>query len=502
MESAWFHGRLFYIHDEFYRLSADGLDKKQIIQQLNESYRLFSKKEAFTCVCCGKPVEMVLPLERSFHFRHKDGSDCSYSENYRKYQKQKEKYENIKQHELGKTILRTILEGQLKTYGITIQDGYHYREKLSFIPDFILTFPNQEEKWAIDYFTGFKSSKGYATHIAKRKETYHKHGIRPFFFVDEAWLAFNPKISTFTTFVESELHIIEKRPQDRAWNMFLLDLEPHLQDILLQQPNKYEPFDTRSIVYINPTDRTCKILRFLMTNQRHAFVLATPFEISLEQALSITADMKGFQLYSHEESNRMAILKEELMAKYYQMLAEEERKLKEKALLTEVHLQKEINEHNQIIRNLDKKINKKWRKGIRSQEEMDEDLTKRYQALNNSYMKRKAELLIQSARQHILQHHTVKADPESSDMTTEEKVAMKKRQERKEKILNHKVAGEMYIDGNPRKWKELILYKFNAVYRKEMTLQQLLDYLKRNNITFNQSEKLVIYPIGTVKNFV
>jgi hypothetical protein len=494
MESAWFHGRLFHIQDELYRLSANGLDKKQIIQQLNENYRLFSKKEAFSCVCCGKPVEMVLPLERSFHFRHKDGSECSYSENYRKYQKQKEKYENIKRHDLGKTILRTILEGQLKPYGITIQDGYHYREKLSFIPDFILTFPNREKKWAIDYFTGFKGSKGYAAHIAKRKETYLKLGIKPFFFVDEAWLAFNPKISAFTTFVESELHIIEKRAQDRTWNMFLLDLEPHLLDILLQQPSKYEPFDTRSIVYINPTDRTCKILRFLMTHQRYAYVLATPFEISLEQALSITADMEGFQLYSHEENNQMTILKEELMAEYYQLLAEEERNLKEKTLHTEVYLQEEMNDQNQTKRNLDKNINK-WSKRIRSQEEMDEDLAKRFQALNSPYMKRKAELLIHSARQHILQHHTVKAETEPSDMTTEEKIAMKKRQERKEKILNHKVAGEMYINGNPRKWKELVLYKFNAVYREEMTLQQLLEYLKRNNITFNQSEKLVIYPI-------
>ncbi|WP_161491032.1 hypothetical protein [Anoxybacillus sp. UARK-01] len=39
------------------------------------------------------------------------------------------------------------------------------------------------------------------------------------------------------------------------------------------------------------------------------------------------------------------------------------------------------------------------------------------------------------------------------------------------------------------------MYKFNAVYRHEMTLPQLLDYLKKNNVTFNQSEKLVIYPI-------
>ncbi|MBB3908747.1 hypothetical protein [Anoxybacteroides rupiense] len=123
MESAWFHGQLVNICYEFHRLSTNGLDKKQIIQQLNHDYRLFSKKEAFTCVCCGKPVEMVLPLDRSVHFRHKDGSECSYSENYRKYKKQKEKYENIKRHELGKTILRTLLEGQLKPYGITVQDS-------------------------------------------------------------------------------------------------------------------------------------------------------------------------------------------------------------------------------------------------------------------------------------------------------------------------------------------------------------------------------------------
>ncbi|MBB3908746.1 hypothetical protein [Anoxybacteroides rupiense] len=264
----------------------------------------------------------------------------------------------------------------------------------------------------------------------------------------------------------------------------MLDLDPHLLDLLLQQPSKYEPFDTRSIVYVNPEDRTCKILRFLMTNQRHAFVLTTPLEISLEQALSITPDMETFQLYSHEENKQMVLLKEELLAKYYQILAEEER------------LQEAIYEH---IQTMEERI-KEWGQAstnnkIRSQEEMDEDLSRRFKALNSSYMKRKAELLIQSARQHILQHHTVNTYPEPSDMTTEEKVAMKKREEQKEKILNYKIAGETYINGNPRKWKEIVLYKFNAVYRHEMTLPQLLDYLKKNNVTFNQSEKLVIYPI-------
>ncbi|MGP3609158.1 hypothetical protein [Anoxybacteroides rupiense] len=197
------------------------------------------------------------------------------------------------------------------------------------------------------------------------------------------WLAFNPKVSAYTTFVESELHIIEKRPQDIDWNLFLLDLDPHLLDLLLQQPSKYEPFDTRSIVYVNPEDRTCKILRFLMTNQRHAFVLTTPLEISLEQALSITPDMETFQLYSHEENKQMVLLKEELLAKYYQILAEEER------------LQEAIYEH---IQTMEERI-KEWGQAstnnkIRSQEEMDEDLSRRFKALNSSYMKRKAELLV------------------------------------------------------------------------------------------------------------
>jgi hypothetical protein len=56
-------------------------------------------------------------------------------------------------HRAGRAILKTILEGKLKPYGIQIEEGYRYRKVLSFVPDFVFSLPTGKVA-AIDYITG------------------------------------------------------------------------------------------------------------------------------------------------------------------------------------------------------------------------------------------------------------------------------------------------------------------------------------------------------------
>jgi hypothetical protein len=499
MEYAWFRGRVLNIVDEYVRLSNGGVEKKEVIHQLGELYRISSRKGSFTCICCGETVELVLPLDRSVHFRHKGDSECAASEHYQKYKRQKEKYENQQKHLMGKTIIRSILEGQLKPFDVTVQDGYQYREPLTFIPDLIIRFPEPQQVWALDYFTGFRGSKGYAAHIQKRKEAYLQQGIRPFFLVDEEWLAYQPQVSKMTTLLESELQMMDKRPQDRDWNLFLLDMEPELLDLYLDKPHRYEPFDTRSMVYVHPQERRARILRFLYTSHRDAFVLTEPITISLEQALTLSPDREGFQWYGHQEDEKRALLKEHLWARYYQWLAEEEQKQKEQAMR-----QKQPNAGKRETPASENPLNTPagtWSssnqriKGIRTQEEMDEDLARRNAALHSPYMKKRKKQLIEATQHHILRQSARESQAEQEDTSPEEKVARKKREEKKERILSRKIAGETYIDGNPRQWKEFVLYRFNAVARQELDLPKLMEELKQNGFTFNQHDALVKYPI-------
>jgi peptide methionine sulfoxide reductase MsrB len=137
MDSALLHGSIFHIEEKRKELENQNIVRKEVNEQFEAQYRSFSKKGAFTCVCCHKPLNMNLTKDegRPFYFRHNDESECVYSENTKTYEKHVKIHENLSKKDLGLTVFREILEGQLKPYGAVIERGYHYKKKLSFIPD-------------------------------------------------------------------------------------------------------------------------------------------------------------------------------------------------------------------------------------------------------------------------------------------------------------------------------------------------------------------------------
>lgn len=160
MEAAFLHNSIFNIESKRRELDQQHLSREEVIKWFNDNYRIFSKKNAFTCIYCNKPVNMNLTKEegRSFYFRHNDGSECNYSKNVKTYSKTIEKYEDISKKQIGLTVFKEILMGELKPFNVQIERGFHYKKKLSFIPDFIIKFQSTEEKWAIDYFTSINQA--------------------------------------------------------------------------------------------------------------------------------------------------------------------------------------------------------------------------------------------------------------------------------------------------------------------------------------------------------
>jgi hypothetical protein len=193
LDSAYLHNSIFNIELKRRELEQQKLKRFEVKRWFEDHYRVFSKKSAFTCLCCNKPVNMNLTKDegRPFYFRHNDESECSYSENTKTYDKHVSKLEDKSKKDIGLTIFREILEGELKPFNVEIERGYHYKKKLSFIPDFIIKFPKSDDLWAIDYFTAIDqglATGSYARHLSKRMKTYKEEGFKTFS-ICGSWLA-------------------------------------------------------------------------------------------------------------------------------------------------------------------------------------------------------------------------------------------------------------------------------------------------------------------------
>lgn len=78
----------------------------------------------------------------------------------------------------------------------------------------------------------------------------------------------------------------------------------------------------------------------------------------------------------------------------------------------------------------------------------------------------------------------------------------KRRKKIIEQIINRTYVGEGYINGPQKVWKKVVLYHFNQVTRKELTVIELIEKLKDVGITFNQDAKLIRYPVKDCLEYI
>ena len=289
--------------------------------------------------------------------------------------------ENKSNKDIGLTIFREILEGELKPFDVEIERGFSYKKKLSFIPDFIIKFPNSETRWAIDYFTAINqdlNSGSYACHLSKRMKTYKEEGFKPFSFVDYSWLSFLDETNK-GTLLTAETCVTRKTHEDDQWDTFL---EGNLQGALLDFFNidtgaTVREFDTRNITYVDIFNRKCTIVRFLPIFQHDrniTFYKLSSSEISLDRALSVNADQNHFVLSKENEDERRNDFLKELVEKK-QRFELEQQKLKEeqeKIIAEEVRIKQEEEKQRTRLRVEQKERQKKRQRDKKLEDEKNE----------------------------------------------------------------------------------------------------------------------------------
>jgi hypothetical protein len=313
METAKLFDLEINLAEEWIAKVSDGLSREKIIRVLEEKYRIHSQKKAFLCLCCNQPVSLVL-REDSPHFRHQ-GDRCPSADNYVKYVNRVKSGEKDQTHRVGRAILRTYLEGQLKPRGIVVQEGYMYRTALKIVPDFILQFPNGD-KWSVDYLTGSREDETYNNFILKRTATYQAAGFKPYYLIDASWIADLPD-RPIVSFYLAETQIRNQSKIDQEWSAFVQEfIETFGLSFVLRELFGVlrEGFGNRdftsdfqnvySLAYVNPTEGRASIQRFIPISKKFGYHIHSA-SISLEKATSLSEKLNEFQWWGDNETEDM-----------------------------------------------------------------------------------------------------------------------------------------------------------------------------------------------------
>lgn len=514
-------------------LEEQGYERNEVKKQLNDRYRRFSQKGDFRCVCCDERVEMVLSEDKVFFFRHYDKEKCSYSENHKTYKSQKENLEDAPKHRAGKAILRTYLEGACKTNDIRLTDGYRFKSVLSFVPDFILEFPNGQ-RWAIDYLTGLKTDRKYANSLNKRRYTYIQHHFTPIFLFDSYWLAYEPEIN-HVSLVDGELLCVSQTKQDYVWTDFIRGLEPNLKNALLN--NRPFNLQVKSMAYFAPHEREINIIRFLQENEnpRKTRTVYKPIKVPLEKALTINHEQSDFIYTNENEDGYREEFKRQLQKVYQQ-----QENLRKQQELERARKEEEERKQREFVRAREEERKKRAAQNTsnyydstpdvpftgRSQQQMDADLKRdmeweslqRKNSSDNPYWYKQmiqhmskyfgvdgeTEKDLQSIENAQINKAGLDSATLENDQTWEAKSKITSRlpKWKVDEILNHYVNGEAYFIGDQRKWKEIVLNSFELIYHNKISIPQLLQKIKGQGIEFEQSEKTMSYPIKEYIQFI
>lgn len=513
MDSAFLHDTVFDIENKRKELEKHKLDRNEINGWFEERYRNFSKKGAFTCICCNKTVTMNLTKVegRPFYFRHNDDSECSYSRNTRTYEKHISKYEVKSKKDIGLTIFKEILEGQLMSRGAKIERGFHYKKELSYIPDIIISFPSQEQLWVIDYYTAIGQgivSGSYARHLHNRKMSYEKEGFKTFSFVDSSWLSFDEDTNK-GTLLSAETHVTNKDEEDVLWDRFLKEkLHSDLFSYFIKETGgSSREIDIQHIIYVDIFNRLCTIFRFIETsyNSRNmTFYRINSSKISLEQALTIDTFDEQF-IFSNisEEDNRNSFLNN-LIVKKKQMeleLQQMEELLEQKQMELKLQQKKE-----ELLKQKQRKLELQQKEELLKQKQRARELEDLYIEKEMAERARVAALRpielnpngFYPKKNFYRSPYVNQKKSGSSFESMGDQYEKQKKQLVKERLLSQPIKGEYYIDGDREFWRNIVLewIKENQTTNSfTVSLNQLLDYMKKSGVSFNQQDNIVHYPI-------
>ncbi|TDL76119.1 hypothetical protein [Peribacillus frigoritolerans] len=476
MDTALLHGEEINIVYELVKYQRDGYSQQEIKPIFEKQYRAFSKKKAFKCLCCGTNVKIVLPNENKFSFSHFDKRECSYSENYKSYNKHKDKYENETTHDMGKTLIRTFIEGQMKLLyplQVSLIEGYKYKARLGIVPDFIIELPDGTT-WALDFLTGLKTSKQYSEHIEKRKAVYTAQGFKSFFFIDKQWLAYHKSVSPHTTLVEAEEKLLIKTRQDQKWQDEFYSIRSEERNYV-QDSMGIRHFSVVSIAYFNPMDSNCTVLRLVKQESGNFdyYVVGNPLTFSIERALTVDLEENLFTLYDENEDDLIKEYQERIVTDYIKHLTILEEKKKE-----ELESQKKKDHLDQF---------KKNPSSFSEAPPLLKQQAYYNEGINAGYKKQ--------ITAHLMKKFGIKDFPFYLEKKEDELNS------KREKLLNKSVVGEAYIrNGAGPTWKSIVIDHFFLFLFEKVDIDQLIATIKESGAIFTQEKRSLIEP--PIKSFI
>ena len=506
MDAAYLHNEILNIEKQRVELEQSEWTRDEIRKWFEDRYRVFSKKGAFTCLCCHKPVNMNLTKDdgRPFYFRHNDESECSYSENTRTYESHLTRMESRTKKDVGLTLFREILTGMLKAHDIDLERGYQFRKKLSFVPDFIIRFPDSDQVWAIDYFTALEQglrTGSYAKHLSKRMKSYDAEGIKSLAFVDISWVSYL-KETNKGTLLTAEKHLRQKTKEDMKWDQFLeTQISGGLKTYLQKDAGvNIDQFDTKSMIYTDVSNQTFTIYRHLQsqeTDRNLTVYTLTDNQVPVNQSLRVNINEKKLELIEEDEQN----LREGFLAYLTNRKKQhDESREKEQKRLRDEQLKQEEEEGN------------RRREAVKQYYLKPEKFEASTGDSEGEYFERKMRERARRAAKRPVDKHPDYWSPsydetslfESPSVVEGDKPSDEKREELKRMLLTHPLPGDRYIDQGISEWRVYLLKwikKWQSDVRLVVSKSQLIQDMKNEGFTFNQSDAIIVQLIEDFFNY-
>ncbi|WP_052947923.1 hypothetical protein [Aneurinibacillus tyrosinisolvens] len=490
MESAKLVDEMIHIEEEKQKLVIKGLTWEEIKEKLTKEYRGHSDKRALQCSCCESPLIMVLN-KKTCHFKHESKEICAGDVNYKAYVGQRKNQEHPTKHLVGKMILRTYLEGQMKPYGVKVVDGYTYNRILKRIPDFVLLFPDGRE-WCIDYVTGLKESSTYLGLLEERLAQYKKQGFVPYFFIDHKWLTTSNE--NFLSLCTAEHRMLRETMFDRMWKSEFENLHQEEGGEYLSKytgRNLY-PYDVKSLLYLNIDERIAYITRTIpiIGNPKWGYIVESPFLLSMERMFTLNDERSDFLFASMNETKVMEQTRHKFKVFVKETKEQEEKKRQQQRAdqqSIDVREREKTVPRSQIYPSYLEK-----RQDMRTPEKMNEDLKRRMLLLELGLNPDRHYTSVEIAR--IQREKTLKENKQHK--------SEKERQKMREEVMKRKIDGESYFTSSKEEWRSFVIANYNKIHRGEMTVEQLCDLMLKNEIGFNQSKKIMEYPVGELIKYI
>ena len=259
METAQLHNETINIQRERNELVRKKLSPEEIHAFFEEKYRLFSReKGSFTCSCCNERVVMVLFQDKAI-FRHYNAEACAGERNYAAYSAGRERNNEQarKQADAKEMIFEALMEADQGYY--TVLEGYLFKKELSFVPDFLVSFPNGE-LWTIDYMVTLRGDAAFRKKMERRLRSYKSNGFKSLFLIDHNWLAITKERNI--SFNHCELSTaVPANDANAAWESFIVSQQ--LNGELFRRYFQTNVVKVDSILYLDLSRRTIRLTRFL-----------------------------------------------------------------------------------------------------------------------------------------------------------------------------------------------------------------------------------------------